>query len=163
MEIKIKTTVDQFEKTNYVIAQALGALKEYPDNMKKLGLNEKDLDNVESFRAKMVKAFTNSANQKIDWDKLKAEFIRITGKKVRVVNDKVKRKVKARLNEGYSRKDIINTIENAVKDKYHQETNFRYVTLEYISRGEIIDKYLEDRSKDKEEEKFTPKTETYNK
>lgn len=94
------------------------------------------------------------------YSQLKDHFISRSGKKIRVVNDKVKRAVKARLKEGYKVEDIIKTISNAVKDEFHKESNFKYVTLEYVTRGNIIDKYAFQKTKE-EKPAFTPKTDEY--
>lgn len=87
----------------------------------------------------------------IDWDKLMKKFNEITGKKTRVVTDEVKKKIRARLKEGWKKKDIITAITNSIKDQYHIETNFQYITLEYISRPKTMEKYQSDPTPKKEE------------
>lgn len=96
----------------------------------------------------------------IDWNKLREKFNEITGKKTRVVITKAKREITARLKEGWKREDIIRAIENSIKDPYHKETNFQYITLEYISRAKTIEKYQEDRFT-KPEQGFVAKTEEH--
>ncbi len=103
----------------------------------------------------------NSDKVTVDWDKLKDTFNKITGKQMRIVNSETKRKIKARLKEGYQRSEIVNAMKNAILDPYHIETSHRYITLEYFSRAKTIDKYQEDLSQNKSEQKFTPKSENY--
>jgi len=77
----------------------------------------------------------------IDWDKLLQFFNTTTGKESRTINNSVKAKFKARLKEGYTKEDLTTTIKNAAKDEYHKENDFKYLTLEYCSRSEIVDRY----------------------
>ena len=97
-------------------------------------------DNTPEEAVKKISALIKE-NDSVDWEKLKKLFIEETGKSIRVVSPKVKASIKARLREGYTKGDIANTIKNAVKDEYHKENNFYYVTLAYISRSDIIDRY----------------------
>lgn len=62
-------------------------------------------------------------------------------KKFTKINDGVKKKFEARLNEGYTREQIMNAIVNASKDAYHIETNYKYLTPEFFSRPDKIDKF----------------------
>ena len=68
-------------------------------------------------------------------EKTKREFVPIT--------DKVKRKYLSRLKEGYTKKHISIAIKNAVKDEYHISKNYRYLTPEFFSRSETLDKYAD--------------------
>ena len=58
-----------------------------------------------------------------------------------MINDTVKAKFKARIKDGYTKEDILNTINNASKDPFHIENNFKYLTPEYFSRASTIDKH----------------------
>lgn len=78
---------------------------------------------------------------KIDFKRLLDFFNMQTGKKSRVINETVKRSYRARIREGYTKMDIINSIQNAVKNEYHRNTNFQHLTLEFFSRSKILDKY----------------------
>ena len=77
----------------------------------------------------------------VDWDELKKYFIKITGKKIRAVNSKSKSQINARLKEGYTKDDIALAIRNCYADEYHIEHNHKYLTLEFISRAEKLEKY----------------------
>lgn len=76
-----------------------------------------------------------------DWSALLQRFNEITGKKAIVVNDKVKQNVLKRLKEGYQPADITQAIRNAVKDEYHIGNGFKYLTLEFITRADIMERY----------------------
>lgn len=80
-------------------------------------------------------------NLSVNWDGLIGQFNDITGKKSKVISEKAKRQVKARLKEGYSKQDIVDAIINCYNDKYHKETNHKYLTLEFISREDKMEKY----------------------
>ena len=86
-----------------------------------------------------------SSTPKIDFKKL-LDYINTqtkrTGKeKFRVINKSIQAKYKARLKDGYTNQDIANAIKNASLDSYHKETNFKYLTPEFFSRADKIDKY----------------------
>lgn len=79
--------------------------------------------------------------EKIDFEKL-IEFInKNTGRGFKVINKTVKSKYLARLKDGYSKQDILDAVSNAVKNNYHKEENFKYLTPEFFSRSETLDKY----------------------
>jgi len=80
-------------------------------------------------------------NINIDWEKLLNQFNKITGKNAKVINQQVKNKILARLKEGYSKEDLLNAIQNCFNDPYHKETNHKYLTLEFISRTDKMEKY----------------------
>lgn len=77
----------------------------------------------------------------VDWDRFLAKFNSITGKKAKVVNEKCKRQVRARLSEGYTKADIVEAITNCSKDKYHIETGYKYLTLEFITRADKMEMF----------------------
>jgi len=83
----------------------------------------------------------NKINLTVNWDLFLSKFNSITGKKVRVVNDKCKRQVRARLSEGYSKGDIIEAIKKCSNDKYHIETGLKYLTLEFITRADKMEMF----------------------
>lgn len=96
---------------------------------------------------------------KVDFDRLLKKYNKITGRNCTVVNEETRKNVRKRLKEGYTRDDIINTIINARTDKYHIDTKFVYVTLEYISRAKSLDKYS--KIGQNAAAVFKPKTETH--
>ena len=79
--------------------------------------------------------------EKIDFEKL-IEFInKNTGRNFKVINKTVKGKYLARLKEGYSKQDILDAVSNSIKSDYHKGENFKYLTPEFFSRSETLDKY----------------------
>lgn len=96
-------------------------------------------------QVKPIKECNNNNNEKelIDWDVLLNFFNKVTGKKSRVIPEKVKTQFIARLKEKYTKEDIKNAIINVCKDSFHIETNLKYVTLEFISRADKLDKFCQ--------------------
>lgn len=78
----------------------------------------------------------------IDSSKLLNEFNTILGKRARVVPDKAKKQLKARLKEGYTKQDIILALKNASKDSFHMDNNYKYLTLEFITRPDKLEKFV---------------------
>lgn len=81
----------------------------------------------------------------IDFVKLLA-FINTTQKregkdKFKVINKSVQGKYKARIKDGYTSEQIANSIINSAEDNYHKETNYKYLTPEFFSRSQTIDKH----------------------
>lgn len=89
-----------------------------------------------------------NSNLTVDWEKLKLNFNELTGKKTKVVSNKVKGQINARLKEGYTKQDLWNAIVNCFNDPYHKE-NPKYLTLEFISRSDKMEKYSADIKKPK--------------
>lgn len=83
----------------------------------------------------------DNINLTVNWHALLEQFNSITGKRLKVVNDKVKRQVRARLKEGYSKEDIVNAVINCFNDAYHKEHGHKYLTLEFITRADKLEKY----------------------
>jgi uncharacterized phage protein (TIGR02220 family) len=78
---------------------------------------------------------------KVDWSALINQFNFITGKNTKVISPIVKTKILARLKEGYTKQDFLTAIENCFNDKYHKETNHEYLTLEFISRADKLERF----------------------
>ena len=83
-----------------------------------------------------------NVSNNIDWIKLLSKFNDITGKKSKVVPEKAKKQILARIKEGYTKNDILKGIENCYKDSHHKETNHKYLTLEFISRPDKLEKFV---------------------
>ncbi len=83
----------------------------------------------------------NPTTSSIDFDSLLKYINSKTGRGFKVINNKVKSKYKARLKDGYSKKDIISAINNSVETKFHKDNGFNFLTPEFFSRAETIDKY----------------------
>lgn len=71
------------------------------------------------------------------------------GRSFKVVNDKTKKQIKARLKETYTKQDIIDAINNCKNSDFHKDNGYRFCTPEFFSRGDILDRWS-DVSKPKE-------------
>ena len=88
-----------------------------------------------------VQYVVSSPKAKIDFDSLLKFINSKTGRNFKVINSKVKSKYKARLKDGYDKKDIISAINNSVETKFHKDNGFNFLTPEFFARAETIDKY----------------------
>jgi uncharacterized phage protein (TIGR02220 family) len=80
--------------------------------------------------------------QIIDSSKLLSLYNSLLGKQARVVNAKTKTQIKQRLKEGYTKEDIVNAIRNASKDPFHIESNYKYLTLEFLTKPDKLDRFV---------------------
>ena len=80
-------------------------------------------------------------NINIDFKLLLNFFNETYGRKLNVISDKTKKQIKERLKEGYSKEDLKQALLNAKNDPYHIENNFKYITLEFISRSDKFERY----------------------
>jgi len=80
--------------------------------------------------------------QEIDSSKLLSLFNSLLGKQAKVVNAKTKTQIKQRLKEGYTKDDIVNAIRNASKDPFHIESNYKYLTLEFLTKPDKLDRFV---------------------
>lgn len=110
---------------------------------------ESTCESIDSIDKPLTKE--HNTNLSVDWDILRDNFNQLTGKKTLVISEKAKRQIKARLKEGYSKQDLWNAIVNCFNDPYHKE-NPRYLTLEFISRSDKMEKYCTDIKKQKNKE-----------
>lgn len=78
----------------------------------------------------------------IDEQKLISQFNLIFGKKSKVLGTKAKKQLQARLKEGYTKEDILLAMHNASKDQHHIDSNFKYITLEFMSRQDKLDRFV---------------------
>lgn len=83
---------------------------------------------------------TGDSSPAIDFLKFIDYFNSFTNRKFRVT-DKVKRSLIAR-SKIYTKKQIIQAVQNAHKDQFHIETKFKHLTPEFILRTDKIEKFL---------------------
>jgi uncharacterized phage protein (TIGR02220 family) len=95
----------------------------------------------------------NKEQPKVDWDALLSAFNDLTKRNFKLIPQKAKTQILARLKEGYTKADLWNAIENCYNDDYHKETNHKYLTLEFISRPDKMEKYSVDVVKTKKIDK----------
>jgi len=92
----------------------------------------------------------------INWAELLKFFNTKTKKNCKVIPTKAKTAFTARLKEGYSKQDFATAIQNCAADDFHIN-NPHHLTLEFISRQDKLDKYLNVGDKPKNSEKQNPK------
>ena len=86
----------------------------------------------------------NTTAENINFSDLLGFINSTLGKSYKVINSTVKQKYNARLKDGYVKKDFMTAIVNASKDKYHKETNYKYLTVEYFARIKTLDLHCEE-------------------
>jgi len=52
-----------------------------------------------------------------------------------------RRQFNARIKQGFTKQEMLEVLENAMKEKYHIETKFRFLTPEFCTRDTSIEKY----------------------
>jgi len=92
----------------------------------------------------------------INWTELLKFFNAKTNKNCKVIPTKAKTAFTARLKEGYTKQDFAKAIQNCAADEFHIN-NPHHLTLEFISRQDKLDKYLNIGDKPKNAEKQNPK------
>jgi uncharacterized phage protein (TIGR02220 family) len=87
---------------------------------------------------------TQQPTEDLNWDEVLVSFNKLVGKKFKTIPDKAKKQIRARIKQGYTWLDFKKAIRNIQKDSFHIETNFKYLTLEYVSRETTISKFTAD-------------------
>ena len=77
----------------------------------------------------------------IDFNLLLMFINKSLNRKFRVINNKSKAQYKARLKEGYTKEDIMLAVKNSIQDDFNKKTNYKYLTPEYFSRGNTIERF----------------------
>ena len=117
------------------------SLKAKQSAEKRWGSNANESKSHQSRNAiKESKGKDNKLN--IDSSKLLEVFNSILGKKARVVPVKAQKQIKARLKEGYTKEDIVKALKNASKDQHHIDNNYKYLTLEFITRSDKLERFV---------------------
>ena len=83
----------------------------------------------------------------INWQSLLDFLNKAVNKKYRSFPEKVKTQYKARLKEGFAKVDIMRAIENASKDQFHIDNNYKHLTIEFFSRQDKLDKFSQGENK----------------
>lgn len=76
-----------------------------------------------------------------EFDKLLDYIKKAFNRDFKLINKAVQKSFNARLKDGYSKKDIMNCIDNLAKNSYHIENGFQYCTPEFVSRASTLEKY----------------------
>jgi uncharacterized phage protein (TIGR02220 family) len=91
--------------------------------------------------AEIIKLENKQMANEIDFEKLIAYYNKVLDKSCRVISKKAKDSFNQRLKEGYLKGDIVKVIDNVSHDNFHKETNYKPVTLEFLSRPNIFERY----------------------
>ena len=106
--------------------------------------NNADNINTDSTNKELEKKNNKPTESDIDFNSLLVLIKEKTKRNFEVpINEKIQKKYLSRLKEGYTKKHISIAIKNAVKDEYHISKNYRYLTPEFFSRSETLDKYAD--------------------
>jgi uncharacterized phage protein (TIGR02220 family) len=109
-----------------------------------LGLSPKELLRLkEIIDASLPKKVDNN---KLDFISLKEYYNLVFTKSMRVVSDKTKTNFNKRIKEGYTKLDIQKVIDNASNDKFHEPNEFKHVTLEFLSRSDVFNRYVSEKN-----------------
>ena len=88
-------------------------------------------------------ADNNTVNEiEIDTDKLLKIYNSTLGKKTRVISESVLLRIKQLLKEGYNKEDLITAIKNAADDQFHKDSNYKNLTLEFITRPDKFERFV---------------------
>jgi uncharacterized phage protein (TIGR02220 family) len=90
-----------------------------------------------------VKQYKLDSQFNVDWTSLMHFFNSVTGKSTKIFTEKAKKQFRSRLREGYTKKDIRNAIINAYESDWHRDSNYKWLTLEFISRSDKFGMYLD--------------------
>jgi uncharacterized phage protein (TIGR02220 family) len=77
----------------------------------------------------------------LDFTKLLNYLNSKTGRGHKVLNKTLKGKFLARLKDGFTAIDIRTAIDNATSNDYHKENGFQFLTPEFFSRADTLNKY----------------------
>jgi len=90
----------------------------------------------------------DTVSDTVNWDKLLEVYNLIYGSKKRIISESIRKKYRARLKEGYSKKNIVEAMKSAKNDDFHKSTNppYKHLTLEFFSRPDKLDKFMDQNS-----------------
>lgn len=108
------------------------------------GISEKDLKRLKQIVDASIPS-KKVVTEKLDFDALMKYYNTVFSKSMRVVTDKTKANLNKRVKEGYTKLDIQKVIDNGSNDKYHEPTDFKHVTLEFLSRSDIFTRYVSEK------------------
>ena len=100
---------------------------------------DKALDTID----KQYNNITNEQNKSYDFDYDNfLKFINETlGRSLRVVTESDKKKIRARLKEGYTKQNFVNAVRNCKNIEHHKDSNYKYCTVEFFARTKTLNQY----------------------
>lgn len=103
-------------------------------------VNPNDNPNVTNIKESKVNKNINTPAEAVDFDAFMVKFNAHANRKFKIT-EKIKRSLMLRLKD-YDKIQILKAIKNAHLDSYHIETNFKYLTPEFILREDKLEKFL---------------------
>jgi uncharacterized phage protein (TIGR02220 family) len=116
-------------------------LKKWIDDFKIQYKINPTFEQVDSKISEIIKLEKKQLSNEIDFKKLIVYYNKILGKSCRVISKRARDSFNERLKEGYLKEDIVKVIDNVSHDNFHKETNYKPVTLEFLSRPQIFERY----------------------
>jgi len=87
------------------------------------------------------KGVTGEKTKKADFQKFVEDFNLLRKSKFRA-NKQLEQKFYQRISEGYTPDDILNALKIALQDEFHKNSEYRYITVEFMLRYDKLDKFL---------------------
>ena len=110
-------------------------------SVKQISTNSTDNDNV-NVNVNVINNNTPAkADDIFDFSKYLETLNQKFSRSFKVVNEKTKKQIKARLKEKYTKQDIIDAINNCVVSEFHKGNGYQYCTPEFFSRADILDRW----------------------
>ena len=127
-------------------------LNEYP-NLHNSNLDEPNCQNPNLHNSNLLKQqrinntdlYNNKDNNKkeqIDFDSLIKYYNQKFKKSVRIFPEKAKKQFNHLIKLNYNKSDIKKVMDLAFLDEFHKKDNYKYVTLEFLSRLDKFERYV---------------------
>lgn len=126
---------------------------------------DKDISNKATLEAMLKAMLKHLEDVNVNEDEVKdlyskdvlivSRFNSITGKKIQKLDKKAKSQFSARIKDGYTEDDIFKAVENCFNDKFHSDNGHKYLTMEFITRPDKLELYLNAPQIQSEEKKYT--------
>ena len=114
------------------------AKRKAKENPKK-GIEDEDV--IEDVIEIEEKGVTGEKTKKADFQKFVEDFNLLRKSKFRA-NKQLEQKFYQRISEGYTPDDILNALKIALQDEFHKNSEYRYITVEFMLRYDKLDKFL---------------------
>lgn len=121
--------------------EKLKKLQNWINDYEKANNLEPSCNEIKNKIDKILKEVDLPTKDEIDFERLIIYYNKIIKKSCRVISKKAKDNFNQRIKEGYKKNDIVKVIDNASKDNFHKDSNFKHVTLEFLSRPIIFERY----------------------
>lgn len=103
--------------------------------------NDNDNDNVKDIINNIIDYINTTLNKKFRF------------------NDKLRKQYNARLKEGYTETDIKRAIDNAIADQFHKDNKYKYLTPEFFSRMDKLERWCNSVTQEQSQDLLTKQKE----